>query len=161
MIMSSKGYMFIIIVMITIGLISGIIIITRSLPKNDSIIEDLVKNYEQEFSRFSITDVNEETTDAFQKSFIYFIKARNHDIEVCSIFADNDYYYVSNYLDEDCDFYVNDVNISTIVRNSTQKIDRFINDTNIYLCNCEYKNIDSYYIKINDSKNQIIKKNTR
>ncbi len=149
------------IVMITIGLITTIIILSTSLPKEDKITENIITNYENEFSRISREDKNTTFIDAFQNSFVNFINAQNHNTKLCTIFADEDHYYVSNYLGKDCMFRVNDENRQIVYNNSTTKIDRFINETNIYLCNCEYKNFDSYYIMIYDSKNQIIKKNTR
>ncbi len=149
------------IVMITMGLISATIILARNLPKQETITKDLANNYNIEFSKISTLDKNTTFINNFQKSFINFAKAQNHEIKLCSIFADDNSYYVSNYLGEDCVFVVNDVNKQIVYNNSTIKIDRFINETNIYLCNCEYKNFDSYYINLYDSKNQIIKKNMR
>jgi hypothetical protein len=158
---SEKGYAFIIIVMITIGLISGVILMSNNITQQEDKTKELLRNYEIEFSKISTQDINEETISNFAESFVDFINAQSYDVEFCSIFADDEYYYVSNYLGKSCIFYVNDVNKAEINNNNTEKIDIFINDTNIYLCNCEYNNYNSYYIKIYDSKNQIIKKNMR
>ncbi len=161
-IFSEKGYTFILIVMITIGLVTGIIIMSREIPKEETITNHLVNNYTNEFSRISVKEKDETIIKNFQESFITYIRANNHDVELCSIFADNNYYYVSNHLKKDCNFMVDGEIRGEIIENgSITKIERFINDTNIYLCNCEYKNLDSYYINIYDSKNRIIKKNTR
>lgn len=158
---SQKGYAFIMIVMITMGLISATIILSRNLPKQETITKDLVNNYNIEFSEISRLDKNTTIINNFQISFINFVNAQNHNLKLCSIFADEENYYVSNYLGKDCMFVIDDVNKQMVSNNSTTKIDRFINETNIYLCNCEYKNFDSYYINLYDSKNQIIKKNMR
>lgn len=157
-----KGFTYIITTMILIMLITGIILINR--PNKTPIKETpqlLVKNYEIEFNVFSSTsNLDENVIDAFNLNFSNYINSYNFSTEICTIIEDANYIYFSNYTGNNCDLLIGEDVNQTLSDKSTVKIDRFINNMSVYLCNCNYvREKNSYYINIYDEDIKIINEN--
>jgi len=160
---SKKAFMFIITTLIIISLISLLIINIRTIPDNSKLAQNLNENYITEFLILNENpNLNIQNMDNFNNSFVNFIKSHNYNTKMCNIVQNKDNsMIISNYLDKDCNLFIdNDFN-RTISNNSTIKIDNFINKMPIYLCNCTYINKDIYYIETYNYNNQIINKNMR
>ncbi len=157
-----KGFTYIITTMILILLITGILVINKptKLPKV-STQQFLSKNYQIEFSKLCAkSNIDENTIDAFNTVFLNYISSYNYDVKMCNIIEKETSIYLSNYTGEPCDLVVDGVVLQTINDKTTKKIDRFINNMNIYLCNCEYKTgRNIYYINIYNNNVRTIYKN--
>lgn len=157
-----KGFTYIITVMILIISITGIILINRP---NKIIInhnaQRLINNYQEEFLVFSLNDVADENTiTSYNTNFSNYVNSYNYNIELCNIIESEEYIYFSNFTGNDCDLYIDEDVNQTINDKTTIRIDRFINNTNIYLCNCNYqRGKNSYYINIYNEDIKIIYEN--
>jgi len=157
-----KGFTYIITVMILIISITGIILINRP---NKIIInhnaQQLINNYQEEFLVFSLNDVADENTiTSYNTNFSNYVNSYNYNIELCNIIESEEYIYFSNFTGNDCDLYIDEDVNQTINDKTTIRIDRFINNTNIYLCNCNYqRGKNSYYINIYNEDIKIIYEN--
>jgi hypothetical protein len=163
MLKSKKAFMFIITTLIIISLISLLIINIRTIPNNSKLINNLSENYISEFLILNKdNNLNIQKIDNFNNSFLKFINSHNYNVKICNIIKNNNDIYISNYLGEDCNLFIAEDLNRTINNNSTIKIDNFINNMPIYLCNCTYINYNNvYYIDIYNYNNQIINKNMR
>ena len=147
--------------MIIIILISGIYLISYSNNNvRDSPSKILAKNYEIEFLNLSQNNPTSQDINSANYYFKRFINSNNFDSKICNILETSDLIILSNYTDASCSIIINGDNNGTLAQNSTTTIDRFINNTNIYLCSCYYesgKNI--YYIDIYNENSKTILKN--
>jgi len=159
-----KGFTYIIIVAIIVIFITMLLL----LVKPNDIINDqpktLADNYKIELSFLIDNGISDENDiNNFNNSLINYIQSHNYNAKICNIIDDrNQYIYVSNYLGENCGLYINSVMNQTVDDKESVRIDRFINDMNIYLCNCNLRHTDgynvAYYINIYNSKASIINK---
>ncbi|HOW29495.1 MAG TPA: hypothetical protein PK685_02375 [archaeon] len=157
-----KGFTYIITVMILIISITGIILINRpnkTITNHNA--QQLINNYQEEFLVFSLNDVADENTiTSYNTSFSNYVNSYNYNIELCNIIESEEYIYFSNFTGNDCDLYIDEDVNQTINDKTTIRIDRFINNTNIYLCNCNYqRGKNSYYINIYNEDIKIIYEN--
>ena len=156
-----KGFTYIITTMIIIILITGLVLINNPEKKViNTTPKILAKNYEIEFLNLTTTSTNAEDLNNLNKRFEKFVNSNNYNASICSIVETEDYIYLSNFTGEDCQMIINGEENQLINDNTTVTIDRFINNTNIYLCSCYYvsgKNI--YYIDIYNENSKTILKN--
>ena len=157
-----KGFTYIITVMILIISITGIILINRpnkTITNHNA--QQLINNYQEEFLVFSLNDVADENTiTSYNTNFSNYVNSYNYNIELCNIIESEEYIYFSNFTGNDCDLYIDEDVNQTINDKTTIRIDRFINNTNIYLCNCNYqRGKNSYYINIYNEDIKIIYEN--
>jgi len=147
--------------MIIIILISGVYLISYSTNNSKSNpSKTLAKNYEIEFLNLSQNNPTPQDINGLNYYFKKFINSNNFDSKICNILESGEHIILSNYTDSSCNILINGDNNGTLAQNSTTTIDRFINNTNIYLCSCYYesgKNI--YYIDIYNENSKTILKN--
>lgn len=157
-----KGFTYIVTTMLLIILISGVVIVSNynTNRKKTNPVTILAKNYENELlnildSGSSVEDVNQ-LNYAFKK----FINSNNYDAKLCNLITTGNGLIASNFMDQNCDLIINgDIN-QTITENETIITDMFINDTNIYLCNCYYRAGENiYYIDIYNENSKTTFKN--
>lgn len=146
--------------MVIIIVISGIFIINNTsskLPNNQA--KYIAKNYEVEYLAIITNNLTQENIDNFNHNFKKFINSSNYDSEICSISETEEDIYISNYMGKNCNLTINGDFNQIVYDNDTIVIDRFINNTNIYLCSCSYvSGKNSYYINIyNDDSKTILK----
>lgn len=155
-----KGFTYIITTMILIMLITGIILINK--PNKQPIVQTpyfLVKNYEIEFNYLNQGSVDENIINTFNLNFLNYINSYNYSAEFCNIIDTKNHIYFSNFTGTDCNLMIGEDVNQTVSNQSTIKIDRFINDMNIYLCSCNYLRENSYYIDIYNENLKLIYKN--
>ena len=155
----NKGFTYIIVSIIIIISISALLIINKQgviENKTDKKQEYLAKNFVNEFEIISNQEL--ETNDLNNKlnNIFDFIKSHGQNVKFCTIIHDDNNLYFSNYTGEPCNLIIDDEIIQEISHKTTIQTDRFINNTNIYLCNCIYTDISVYYLSIYDNENQII-----
>jgi len=156
-----KGFTYIITTMIIIILITGVVIMSNTNQKSKTkTVSYIAKNYETEFI-YKISEIPTiQDINQFNYNFIKFINSNNYDAKICNIIKTSESTILSNFTDIDCNLMINGDYNQTISKNTTISIDTFINDTNIYLCNCYNvgeKNI--YYIDIYNENSKTIFKN--
>jgi len=156
-----KGFTYIITTMILIVIISSIIIInattTTTISKHPIFLSE---NYENEFLILNQNNVNENRINTFNSSFIEYINSYNLDVELCNIIDDGNNLYFSNYTGNTCALIIDGKIDQEINNNTTIKRDRFINEMNIYLCNCNYYvGENKYHISISGEYLKIVKEN--
>lgn len=156
-----KGFTFIITTMVIILLISGILIFNNQKKETNQKAPYLAKNYENEFLFFSKQEnLDENKINNFNLSFKKYFNSYNYSVNLCSIIETEEYLYISNFYQEPCKLIINGEEEGEIGKDSTYKIDRFINDTSIYLCSCNYKTgYNSFYLDIYNKKIKLIYRN--
>jgi hypothetical protein len=158
------GFTYIIIVTFIAVFLTALLLLIKPFNNIDCTPQVLSDNYKNELTTLigtginNISDINE-----FNNSFKNYIQSHNYNVKLCNIIDDrNQYIYISNYLGESCGLYVNSVMMQTLDDRNSIRIDRFINDMNIYLCNCNLRHTDGYssiyYIDVYSSKTNIINK---
>lgn len=156
--MRSKGFTYIIVTIILIMSISGVLILNnqRQVSQTDYKQEMLASNFSNEFDIILNSALSEEEIDTKLLSMYNYIKSHSQNVKFCTILEDENSFYFSNYTGDNCDLVKDDEVIGQVMDKTTLKTDRFINNTNIYLCNCTYIDISGYYLKIYNNKDQII-----
>ncbi len=156
-----KGFTYIITTMIIIILISSIFIIFNPVKKTVNTTPNiLAKNYEIEFLKLSSSNPTIQDINNLNYGFKKFTNSNNYDVKICSIVENQTSIILSNYTSENCNLVIDGMFSGVVYDNSTVTIDRFINNTNIYLCSCYYaggKNV--YYIDIYNENSKTILKN--
>lgn len=157
----NKGFTYIITTMLIVILISGVVMIIKYNNRSSSNpVATLAKNYENEFLSILENDASVEDINLFNYRFKKFINSNNYDARICNLITTKNGLIVSNFMDQNCDLMINGENRQTITENTTILTDIFINDTNIYLCNCYYKAGENiYYIDIYNENSKTIFKN--
>ncbi len=157
----NKGFTYIITVMILIMLITSLILINRPNKQPSNNASFISKNYEIEFLYLSSSNVlDENKINSFNSNYLNHINSYNYSAEICNIIETEDYIFFSNFTGESCDLVIDDEVSQVVNDKTTTKIDRFINNMNIYLCSCNYeKGKNSYYLDIYNEDIRIINKN--
>lgn len=147
--------------MIIIIFISGLVIISNTSPKvKTKTVNAIAKNYETELIYAINNDPTVQNINNLNKNFITFINSNNFDAKICNILKNSQELILSNFMNKDCNLMINGDLNQIISNNTTIAIDIFINDMNIYLCNCYYegeKNV--YYLDIYNESSETIFKN--
>lgn len=157
--LKNKGFTYIIVSIIIIISISALLIINKqgfSENKTDKKQEFLIDNFINEFEVLSNQDLESNDVNNKLEKLFDFIKSHGQNVKFCTIIQDDNYMYFSNYTGESCNLVIDDEIIQEISHKTTIQTDRFINNTNIYLCNCIYTDISGYFLSIYDNENQII-----
>ena len=155
--MNTKGFTYVIVTIILIMSISGLLILNNQNQTDqiDNQQEVLANNFSYEFNVISNGETSIEKIDEKLNNLYNYIKSHSQNIKFCTIIEDENNLYFSNYLGESCNLIVDDEINQEVPDKTTIKTDRFINNTNIYLCNCTYIDISGYYLNIYNNKNQI------
>ncbi|HOZ35478.1 MAG TPA: hypothetical protein PLK55_00645 [archaeon] len=157
-----KGFTYIVTTMLLIILISGVVIVSNYNAPGNKInpVAILAKNYENEFLNILNSGSSVEDINQFNYRFKKFINSNNYDSKLCNLITTENGIIASNFMDQNCDLMINGVSNQTITENNTIITDIFINDTNIYLCNCYYKAGENiYYIDIYNENSKTTFKN--
>lgn len=147
--MKKKGFTFIIMTTIFISFITLLFILNTPIPTIENDSGRIAKNYIQELSRFS-KESNYEDINSYNNYMDSFARAHNNTLHACNIIDDQEEkIIISNFLGEDCTLYIDGEETDTISSQSIER-DRFINDTNIYLCYCNIlkSGTKSYYVSV-------------
>lgn len=158
----NKGFTYLVTTILLIILISGIVIISNYNANKSKInpATILAKNYENELIALLESEPTIEDINLFNFNFKKFINSNNYDSKLCNIITTKNGIIASNFMEQDCNLMINGDNNRTITGNSTVGIDIFINDTNIYLCSCNYEvGKNNYYLDIYNESSKIIYKN--
>jgi hypothetical protein len=155
--MKSKGFTYIIVTIILIMSITGVLILNnqKQVSQTDYKQEMLASNFNNEFEVLLNSDLSEETIDEKLLNIYNYIKSHSQEVKFCTIIEDENCFYFSNYTGNTCNLIKDEEIINQVANKNTLKTDRFINNTNIYLCNCTYIDISGYYLNIYNNKNQI------
>ena len=144
--LNTKGFTYVVIVVIIISFITALFLLFRPEPVMEYTSNKLSENYKNELKYLVDSNITAITLDNFNSKAYDFIRAHNYEVSICTIISEGDNIYVSNYTGQ------TDKNIQNQI---TVLVTKALNPNNISLGNCSVDiNSDiktSYYIEIRET----------
>jgi len=94
---TSKGFTYIIIVVIIISFITSLFLLFKPEPFREYTSNKLSDNYKNELKYLVESNITTTTIDNLNSDASEFIKAHNFEVSICTIISDDNSIYLSNY----------------------------------------------------------------